>query len=198
MPFVHTKLANAHFYIEAVIVFGIDSTLHQELRLHVFVDDFAILDLGNELFPGLGIITHEALVPGMRVVFGASGSASSTDTDKNSDFSAWPFVDCGFVESSWCWIEVAGPVIVEYRLPDSDWLEGEADSRCCTSSLPDFAVVFRSRFLSRVVGAKQGGLAVPPCALVVCSDRSVNVSACDLAVHVVFNTHVLVLYSLSS
>lgn len=182
MPFVHAKLADAHLHIQAVVVLGIDSALDQELLLHVLVNDFTVLNLGDELLSGLGIIAHEALVPRMRVLFGAFWSAASTDTDEYSDFPAWPFVYCCLVERSGRWVEGATPVVMEQGLAYPYRLEGEADGRSCASGLPDFTVVFRGGFLSRVVGAEQGGFSALGRSFVVCGDGTVTVSAtkfCD-------------------
>jgi len=113
VPLVHAKLAHANLDVEAVVVFGVDSPSRQVLAHHVFVDNLAALNLGDQSPPRLGKLSEEPLVPHLLVGVARLGPLAGADTDKATDLSAGPFVYHGFVERLGRRIERAHPVVVK-------------------------------------------------------------------------------------
>lgn len=160
VPFIHAKLANTNLDIQTVVVLRVDTPFGEVFGEHVFVSEFAALNLANQLPPRLGELTHgpadEVLVPEMLLVVRAAGSLSRADADKDTDFSARPFVAHGFVEDLRRRVVFAGSLVEKDGLADLDGLEGEGGGACGAASLPDGAVEFGSGFFARVIGTEEG------------------------------------------
>lgn len=66
-PFIHTVLANADLDVESIVVFRIDASFGQVLRLHKLMRFLAALNLCDQSSTSFGKLahttTHEALPP---------------------------------------------------------------------------------------------------------------------------------------
>jgi len=154
VPLVHAKLPHADFDVEPVVVLWIDAPARQVLFLHLFVDLFAPLDLRNQLAPSLSKFAQEAFIPQRRVRVTAPWSLARAEADEDANFTARPLIYHSLVQSNHGGIEVPCTVIVKHGLANLDWLKRKTDSACCSASLPDLAVKFRSRLTSRIIGAQ--------------------------------------------
>jgi hypothetical protein len=140
MPFVHSKLANANFHIEAVVAVDTDVALPQVLPDHVLVDGLAALDLSDQPPTSLGKLSQKVLIPHVLVRIAALGSFSRSDAHEDSHFSTRPLADDSLIQSLGSRIEVADAIVVKHGLTDLDRLEGKADRTSGTARLPDLAI----------------------------------------------------------
>lgn len=120
------------------------------------MDVFASLNLSDQsssrLREGAQSITEKGLPPLVLTTVCSRRSFSSADANEDANFPSWPLVYRCFIENKGCGIVRSGPFVNEDMLSDLDGLKCQSRGRCGSTSLPNRAVKFRGRLLSRIVG----------------------------------------------
>ena len=155
VPFVHPELSHADLDVHAVVIVLVHIALRQMISEHILVDFLAALYFGNQPSSCFGEcaqrIPEEVLPPLMLPIIRARWPSPCTDTHKNANISARPFVYRCFLEDLGCGIVRARPFIDEDMLTDLDRLEGKTSSRRGPSGLPNGAIELGWRFFAGVV-----------------------------------------------